>query len=88
MFTPEQISLFQRLSKLKVLEENTLKYLSAIKMEKSLAWSRLTHSMGETLRPDVSIFDEKDMRDLEIDLCAFPSEKVINTNDDEVPVRS
>ena len=40
-----------KLQKLKLIEEKTLEYLAAVRMEKCLTWVRMNTDLGKELKP-------------------------------------
>ena len=61
-----------RLEKLKLIEEKTLEYLSAVRMEKCLTWVKMNRDLGKSLSPKVRVMDPSEMARLEEDLKLLP----------------
>lgn len=68
MVMPTHSEYVTKLKKLKLLEEKTLEYLSAIRIAKLETWAHMNHSLGEEMKPKYSFFSSDVTLSLEHDL--------------------
>lgn len=63
-----------KLQKLKLIEEKTLEYLAAVRMEKCLTWAFMASDLGKELKPHYEVLGTPSCDQLKEDL------KLINLN--------
>lgn len=68
MSMPTHEDYLTKLQKLKVIEEKTLEYLSAVRMEKCLTWITMNQALGKELKPHYSILNTLSSDQLKEDL--------------------